>query len=29
MLDATETEIDIYKRYSDYYGYVFYLTKKI
>lgn len=29
MMDATEREIEIYKKYSDYYGYVFYLMKKI
>lgn len=27
--EATEREIEIYKKYSDYYGYVFYLMKKI
>jgi len=29
MMDATEREIEIYKKYSDYYGYVFYLMKKV
>lgn len=29
MMDNTEREIKIYKKYSDYYGYVFYLMKKI
>ena len=24
MMDATEREIEVYKKYSDYYGYVFY-----
>jgi ubiquinone/menaquinone biosynthesis C-methylase UbiE len=28
-MDNTEREIEIYKKYSDYYGYVFYLMKKI
>ncbi len=28
-LDCAESEIEIYKKYSDYYGYVFYLMKKI
>ncbi len=27
--EATEREIEIYKKYSDYYGYVLYLMKKI
>jgi SAM-dependent methyltransferase len=29
MMDSTEIEIELYKKYSDYYGYVFYLMKKI
>ena len=29
MMDNTEREIEIYKKYSDYYGYVFYLMKKV
>ncbi|MCB2300752.1 class I SAM-dependent methyltransferase [Clostridium tagluense] len=29
IMDNTEREIEIYKKYSDYYGYVFYLMKKI
>lgn len=28
-MDNTEKEINLYKRYSDYYGYVFYIMKKI
>ena len=28
-LDSAEREIELYKKYSDYYGYVFYLMKKI
>ena len=29
QMDETEREIKLYKKYSDYYGYVFYLMKKI
>lgn len=29
LLDATSYEIDLYKNYSDYYGYVFYIMKKL
>lgn len=28
-LDSTEREIELYRNYSDYYGYVFYIMKKI
>lgn len=28
-LDSTEREIELYRKYSDYYGYVFYIMKKI
>ena len=27
MVELHEKEIDIYRRYSDYYGYVFYITQ--
>lgn len=29
IMDDTQREIEMYKRYSDYYGYVFYIMKKI
>ena len=29
LLDATSYEMDLYKNYSDYYGYVFYIMKKL
>ncbi len=29
IMDSTQREIEMYKRYSDYYGYVFYIMKKV
>lgn len=29
MMDNTVAEIEMYRKYSDYYGYVFYIMKKI